>query len=59
MVGHHSGGEGVAGWGDGDAGEDGVEEVGVCGDGVVEAALAEFEEVGVLFWSWLEWRDES
>lgn len=48
VVGHHAGREGVAGWGDEDAGELGVEEVGVCGDGVVELCLAEGEESCVL-----------
>lgn len=48
MVGHHPGWEGVPGWGDENAGELGEEEVGVCGDGVVELCLAEGEERGVL-----------
>ena len=48
MVGHHAGGEGVAGWGDEDAGEFGEEEVGVCGNGVVEPCLAEREQSCVL-----------
>lgn len=48
MVGHHTGREGVAGRGDQNAGELGEEEVGVCGDGVVELCLAEGKEIGVL-----------
>ena len=48
MVGHHAGREGVAGWGDQDAGKLGEEEVGVCGDGVVELGLAEGEEGCIL-----------
>ena len=48
MVGHHTGREGVAGWGNQDASELGEEEVRVCGDGVVELCLAEGEESGVL-----------
>ena len=48
MVGHHAGREGVAGWGDEYTGELGVEEVRVCGDGVVELCLAEREQSGVL-----------
>ena len=48
MIGHHAGWEGVAGRGDQNAGELGEEEVGVCGDGVVELCLAEREESGVL-----------
>lgn len=48
MVGHHAGREGVAGRGDEDAGELGEEEVGVCGDGVVELRLAEGQQSCVL-----------
>ena len=48
MVRHHTGREGVAGRGDENAGELGEEEVGVCGDGVVELCLAERKESGVL-----------
>ena len=48
MVGHHAGREGVAGWGDEHTGELGVEEVRVCGDGVVELCLAEREQSCVL-----------
>ena len=48
MVGHHAGREGVAGWRDQDAGELGEEEVGVCGNGVVESGLAEREQSCVL-----------
>ena len=53
MVGHHAGREGVASWGDEDAGELGKEEVRVCGDGVVELCLAEGKESCVLFRSGL------
>ena len=48
MVGHHAGREGVAGRGDEYPGELGEEEVGVCGDGVVELCLAEGKESCVL-----------
>ena len=48
MVGHHARREGVAGWGDEDAGELGEEEVGVRGDGLVELCLAQGEESFVL-----------
>ncbi len=51
MIGHHAGREGIAGRGDEDAGELGEEEIGICGDGVVELGLAEGEESGVLVWS--------
>lgn len=54
MVGHHAGREGVAGWGDQDAGELGEEEVGVCGDRVVKLCLAEREESCVLVRSGLD-----
>ena len=48
MVGHHARRESVAGWGDENASELGEEEVGVCGDGLVELFLAEREESFVL-----------
>ena len=54
MVGHHAGREGIAGWGDKDAGELGEEEVGICGDGAVELCLAERKEGCVLFRSRLD-----
>jgi len=41
VVGHHGGGEGVAGWRDKNPSEQWVEEVGVAGYGVVEAGLTE------------------
>lgn len=53
FVGHHGGREGVAGWGDQDAGELGEEKVRVVFDGVVEAGLAEAEQGGVLLGCWL------
>ena len=53
MVGHHARREGVAGWSDKDAGELGEEEVGVCGDGVVELCLTERKQSCVLLRSGL------
>ena len=53
MIGHHARGEGIAGWGDEDAGELREEEVGVRGDGIVELCLAEGEESCVLVLSGL------
>ena len=54
MVGHHAGREGIAGWGDENAGELGEEEIGVCSDGAVELCLAEGKESCVLFRSRLD-----
>ena len=54
MVGHHARWEGVAGWGDEDAGELGKEEVRVCRNGVVESCLTEGEESCILLRSGLD-----
>ena len=54
MVGHHAGREGIAGWGDENAGELREEEIGVCGDGAVELGLAEGKESCVLIRSRLD-----
>ena len=53
MVRHHGWGEGEAGRSNQDAGKLGKEEVWVGLDGIVEATLAEAEEVGVLLGCWL------
>ena len=54
MICHHARGEGIAGRRDEDAGELGIEEVRVRGDGVVELCLAEGEEGCVLVRSGLD-----